>query len=235
MGRNGEHFVGRVVEEKADAVVFDSELGGRLTVPRARIQELQRTAPAELAEPSGTTSPAPIPAASSPNPLSSLDPQPSTNSWQPPGIGRDGSDWIQLKSGEWLRGHLKYIQERKVTFDSDELKDLSLDLKNVRQVHPAKPLFTKFDGRDQIYGTLVISNDVVRVFGPEQVTLPRAQLTGVTPGGKREIDFWSGKANLGLSLQSGNTKQSPRVRVRSWRAERRPPWASSTTSVISAR
>ena len=54
----------------------------------------------------------------------------------------------------------------------------------------------------------MVSNDVVEVFGPEQVTLPRDQLTGITPGGKREFDFWSGNLNVGLSLQAGNTKQT---------------------------
>ena len=35
-------------------------------------------------------------------------------------MGVDGADWIQLKSGEWLRGRLRYIQQRQVEFDSDE-------------------------------------------------------------------------------------------------------------------
>ena len=143
------------------------------------------------------------------NPLSTLIPQPSTNlSWLPPAVGHDTADWLQLKSGEWLRGRLYYIQQRKVEFDSDELDDFTLDLKDVRRVYPANPLFTKFNGRAQVFGKVVVSNDVVEVFGPEQVTLPRDQLTGITPGGKREFDFWSGNLNVGLSLQAGNTKQT---------------------------
>ena len=55
---------------------------------------------------------------------------------------------------------------------------------------------------------MIISNDLVQVSGPEQISLPRDQLTGITPGGKRELDFWSGNLNIGLSLQSGNTKQT---------------------------
>ena len=200
IGTNGERFVGTVLKETPGAVVFDSELGGRLTIPRTQIRELQRTPPLITDNRLPITNAPPTP--------STLNSQLSTNAWQPPGIGQDGSDWIQLKSGEWLKGHLHYIQERKVEFDSDELKDLSLDLKNVRQVYPAKPLFIKFEGRDKIYGTVVISNDVVQVLGPEQVSLPRDQLTGITPGGKREIDFWSAKASIGLNFQSGNTRQA---------------------------
>jgi hypothetical protein len=197
IGTNGERFVGRIVKAEANTLIFESELGGRLTIPRARIREIQRT-PQRITDDGLLITNAPV------NPGSAKS---STNSWLPPAIGQDRADWIQLKSGEWLRGRLKYIQDRKVEFDSDELKDLSLDLKDVRQVYPAKPLFTKFDGRDQIYGTVIVSNDVVRVLGPEQVTLSREQLTGITPGGKREVDFWSGNASVGLTLQAGNTKQ----------------------------
>jgi len=204
IGTNGERFTGKVVAETPDSVIFESELGGRLTIPRVRISELQRTAPAQplpaLPEVTNRVSSA---SATLTNVAASSDLM-----WRPPGVGRDGFDWLQLRSGEWLRGHLHYVQERKVDFESDELKDLSLNLKDVRQIYAAKPLFTKFQGRDQIYGTVVVSNDVVHVLGPEQVSLPRDQLTGITPGGKREIDFWSAKANIGVTLQAGNTKQA---------------------------
>jgi hypothetical protein len=202
VGSNGERFSGRVVEETTDVVIFDSDLAGRLKIPRAKILEIQRT-------PSPTNSPP------APTNQPSILPVPATNAasstnlvWLPLEVGTGKSDWIQLKSGEWLKGRLRYIQQRQVEFDSDELKDLSLDLKDVRQAYPAHPLFTKFEGRDQIYGRVVISNDLVQVSGPEQISLPRSQLTGITPGGTREIDFWSGSLDLSLSLQSGNTRQA---------------------------
>ena len=202
---NGDRFTGKVVEATTNRVVFDLEIGGRLTVPRSRIRELQRESPPAADARSPITDNRSlitnaVPAASTVVATNLL--------WLPPAIGHDQADWIQLKSGEWLRGRLYYIQKRMVEFDSDELKELSLDLDDVRQVYPGKPLFTKFDRRDQIYGTVVVSNDVVQVFGPEQVSLPREQLTGITPGGEREIDFWSGSLNINLSLQSGNTRQT---------------------------
>src|SRR5215831_3368353 len=87
LGVNGERFVGTVVEEKADAVVFESEIGGRMTVPRSRIRELQRTPKAP--EP-GTNATASAQSAVT-----------SSATWQPPGVGKDGFDWLQLKSDEW--------------------------------------------------------------------------------------------------------------------------------------
>src|SRR5262249_34356365 len=128
--------------------------------------------------------------------------------WRPPPVGIDGADWIQLISGEWLRGELKYVQDKKVEFDSDELKDLTLDLKDVTQIYPFKPMYTKFERGEQLFGTVSLSNNLVRVTGPEQAELSRAQLTGITPGGKREINFWSGKLSINANYQSGNTKQA---------------------------
>jgi len=196
VGVNGERFVGKVVVETADNVIFESEIGGRLTVPRSRIREIQRPPISPPAQTNLTATAATTTQAV------------TNNAWQPPGVGKDGFDWIQLKSGEWLKGHLRYVQDKKVQFESDELEDLSLQLKDVRTIYASKPMFTKFFDRDQVYGTVVVSNEVVRVFGPEQLQLPRDQLTGITPGGKREIEFWSGKASVGLNFQAGNTKQA---------------------------
>ena len=47
-------------------------------------------------------------------------------SWTPPQSKK--WDWIHLNSGEWLKGEIKYMRERKIKFDSDELGDLSIDL-----------------------------------------------------------------------------------------------------------
>ena len=204
IGTNGERFVGAVIEETTNSVVFESELGGRLTFPRTRILELQRTPPVEVNHKT-------LPSVVATNPPSTLNPQPSTNNffWKPPGIGSDGADWVQLKSGEWLRGQLKYIQNKEVEFDSDELDQQTLKLKDVRSVYTGHRVFTKFEGREPAYGTAVVSNNVVMVNGPEPLNLPLDQLIGITPsGGKTGIRDWSGNASVGLSLQSGNNSQT---------------------------
>ena len=54
--------------------------------------------------------------------LTSTRPAPATSgstlpqlSWVPP---KDNFDWIQLKSGEWLKGRIKAMQERELDFES---------------------------------------------------------------------------------------------------------------------
>ncbi|MFZ0827782.1 MAG: DUF481 domain-containing protein [Verrucomicrobiia bacterium] len=198
---NGERFVGTVIEETTNIVVFQSGLSGRLTLYPSEIRKLERTVAGE------TNAPPPAPVAVSTN---HPPPPASTNlSGLPPGVGLDDADWVQLKSGEWLRGQLKYIQDKDVEFDSDELDEQTLKLKNVRQVYTTHRVYTLFDGQEPMLGKVVISNNIVTVLGPEGVSQPLELLTGITPsGGKTGIRNWSGKAVLGVTLQSGNNRQA---------------------------
>jgi len=197
IGTNGERFVGTLISESGDNVVFESELGGRISFPRARVREIERTtAPGEARHAQ------PLPAAALPTS------PPANASWVPPGAGTDGYDWIELSSGEWLKGWLRYIQDRDIQFESDKLEELDFEWKDIRQIYTGQPMFAKFDGREQVYGTIVISNQTVYVHGADTVSRSRYDLTGITPGGKRERTFWSGKASVGLNFQSGNTRQA---------------------------
>lgn len=196
VGTNGERFVGTVIQETATNVVFESEVAGRLTIPQSKIRDLERTV---AGQPTNATVVVAV---------TNMVPT-NTVSWKPPGVGTDGSDWVQLKSGEWLRGELKYVQNKEVEFDSDEMDQQTLKLKDVRQLYPAHRMFTQFEDQQPAYGKVVISNDLVMVNGAEPMTLHRDLLLGITPsGGRTGIRNWAGSASLGLSLQSGNHHQS---------------------------
>ena len=187
---SGERFVGTIIEERPDAVVFDSESAGRLTLPRGRIQAIEHTATPATPQPPA----APMPASTNTN-------------WRPPTVGTDGFDWLQLDTDEWLKGKLRYAQKRDIRFESDKLEELSMDWKDVKRLYTGQPMFAKFDGRDRVYGNIVLSNQMVFVDGPEPLSLSRNQLTGITPGSQRELSFWSGKLSLGLNVQAGNRDQ----------------------------
>lgn len=198
-GTNGERFVGQVIEENTNTVIFESELGGRMTLPRDRVRSIEKSAAPKISDTA-----APSLAVTNP-PISGSA---SNLLWRPPAVGQGGSDWIQLKSGEWLKGQIKYIQQKEIEFDSDELDELTIDLKDVRQLYTAQPMLSRFYGGEQVYGFVVISNDVVSVSGAKDFTMHRDDLNGITPGGQRELNYWSGFLNTAVSLQSGNTKQT---------------------------
>ncbi|MCP5522225.1 MAG: DUF481 domain-containing protein [Verrucomicrobiales bacterium] len=124
--------------------------------------------------------------------------------WIPP---NDGFDWIELKSGEWLKGEIRAMQDRKLDFDSEELDELTFDWKDIRQVRSAHFVDVLFVGGERRSGLVTITKDYVEVEGTQPPQIPRDQLLGLTPGGSNERSYWSGKASLGLTIRAGNTEQ----------------------------
>ncbi len=201
IGTNGERFVGTIVTETTNTVVFDSELGGELTFPRDKIVELQHSSLVQI-----TNVPPVAEAVTNADTTAILT---NAISWKPPGVGQGKWDWVQLKSGEWLKGDLKYVQNKEVEFDSDELEMLTLKLKDVRELYTAHRVFTRFDNGQPIYGSVIVSNEVVIVGAQPPVVMSRDALLGITPGGgKNGINNWTGDLTVGLSLQSGNNSQT---------------------------
>jgi hypothetical protein len=144
----------------------------------------------------------------------------------------DPFDWIQLKSGEWLKGSLKSMQDYSLEFDSEELDWQEFDWEDVYQVHSPhlhEVLFDKRPGeggvlgdfvllpqltsilafsdeRVSVEGSLKVSRDTVTVYTKEgPIVFDRARLIALTPAGSHEVDYWSGKITIGLTTLTGNT------------------------------
>ncbi|MGE3312414.1 MAG: YdiY family protein [Limisphaerales bacterium] len=222
-GTRGERLIGRVIQELPDSVVFESELAGVLTIPKSRIQAIEKTpdpvppppvtppvslspstAPAELVKP-----PPPLSLSPSPPPESSSPPTPPQvqPAWFTMPSSGKGSDWIQLNSGEWLRGQLRSMQKRRLEFDSEKLDDRSFDWDDVTQVWAPGANDVLFEDRITASGALRITPETVTVSGLETNTFPRADLVTIAPGGKSELDHWTARISAGLSLRTGNTRQ----------------------------
>lgn len=90
--------------------------------------------------------------------------------WGPPSALPEKFDWIQLTSGEWLKGDLKVLYDKKLEFDSDELDLLELDWEDVKQVRGHKLHSVRFEGPPVVVvGILKIIDDKVFVTTEEKV------------------------------------------------------------------
>src|SRR5262245_31650058 len=84
---------------------------------------------------------------------------------QPPGFTPptpppDKFDWIQLKSGEWLKGELISLYDGSLEFDSDELDNLTLDWDDVQQVRTARVMQVRFKDKT-LTGRLIVEGTTV--------------------------------------------------------------------------
>ncbi len=119
----------------------------------------------------------------------------------------DKFDWIQLTSDEWLKGEIIALYDEKLEFDSDKLDVLTLDWEDVKQVRSAGTVQVAIVDGEPATGKLVIDGNKVQLIGDETRRLERSQILTITVGDPREINFWSGKVNVGSNFRQGNSDQ----------------------------
>jgi hypothetical protein len=136
----------------------------------------------------------------------------ASGAWRPPPLEPDkkrAKDWLLLKSGEVLRGEIEYLREDKVQFDSDELEDLEIDWSDVIGFGSPRRNTYRFGNDVIVTGTAEMRAGAIRVdTGTEVREFPRSALYSMIEGELREIDYWSLRAGLGLTLRSGNSDQA---------------------------
>ena len=117
-------------------------------------------------------------------------------------------DWVQLTSGEWLKGEIKSMYSESLEFDSDKLDLLTIDWDDVKYLKSYRPSSVNIEFREPVTGSLQVSGDVVTVTTGEQVQeFDRIELVSLTPAGSSELDLWTIKFTLSLNVKSGNTDQ----------------------------
>jgi hypothetical protein len=139
----------------------------------------------------------------------------------------DRFDWVQLRSGEWLKGKITAIREGILEFDSSELGDLEFDWDNVVEVRSSESVTCTFDNPKNprkpkvVTGRVVATRDKV-VVGNR--TFKRRDLISAVRKGMAERDYWSGKLIFNVAARGGNPDQTDvgtyvRARRRSQRSD----------------
>ena len=117
-------------------------------------------------------------------------------------------DWVQLVSGEWLKGEIKGLYKDSLEFDSDKLDLLTLDWEDVKFVETHIPGSAFIEGHGTVYGYFEINKTKIIVTNGDDVKeFKRSRLVSFITGGEEELDYWSAKLTLGLIVRSGNTDQ----------------------------
>lgn len=122
-------------------------------------------------------------------------------------------DWLQLTSGEWLKGDFKVMFDYTLEFDSDELDLLEFDFEDVKQLRTRAMKTVLVKGEDNhndmttLRGILFLKGDQVVLRRSEyEVSIPRDRVISIAGGQQREKLYWSGMASIGLNTRGGNTE-----------------------------
>lgn len=152
----------------------------------------------------------------------------AADEFRPP---NDGYDWIQLTSGEWLKGEFIGLFNDEVEFDSEVLDDLTIDWEDVAQIVSAREFGISIDGGDLFTGSLRFDAEriIVSTSSGEQ-EIERKDLIGISLSAEREIDRWEAKMSLGLNARKGNAEFVEQNTVAS--LERRTPISRATIGYV---
>jgi len=135
------------------------------------------------------------------------------NDWGPPLAKQGAKDWLQLTTGEWVKGSLDRYSSQTFYFDSDQFDDQEFDSDDVAEFRSASAHTYRIEGehiRDDVLltGPGAIRDGVLKVFADGKVrTFPREKLLGMIKGLPNEKNFWSGQLSFGLTTNSGNSDQ----------------------------
>ncbi|MDX2503147.1 MAG: DUF481 domain-containing protein [Gammaproteobacteria bacterium] len=122
---------------------------------------------------------------------------------------RVNADWLQLTSGEWLRGRIIAMQKNDLEFDSDELNKLVIEWKKVKYIKSSDPYRLRFDGRINAIGAIEITQQEVHVITDyDDKVFERSKLLTIASGKETEISYWMSKVTLSLNVSRGNTDQT---------------------------
>ncbi|NRB42429.1 MAG: DUF481 domain-containing protein [Pseudomonadales bacterium] len=126
--------------------------------------------------------------------------------WDPEPPVPDKWDWLQLKSGEWLKGELVALYADELEFESDELDTLFFDIDDIKRIRSGKTLNVMLINHQTVSGLLILDGHQFSMRGSEQFYLSQDILT-VIPDSETEASLWAIKFSLGVNLRSGNAQQ----------------------------
>ena len=120
----------------------------------------------------------------------------------------DGFDWIQLASGEWLKGELIGLIDDELEFDSEILDELHIDMEDVIAIHSRRSYAVTRRGEELIEGQIALQDNELLVHtGEGEIAVPVDNLVALTASAERRRDWWSGDLSLGLNLRQGTTER----------------------------
>lgn len=123
-------------------------------------------------------------------------------------------DWVQLHSGETLKGeligtveHSQGSYDQTIEFDSDDLGDQEIDLEDISRLKTASPFRVLLNSGKVYRGYLAINGDTLIISGYKSIEIPKVQVVSIYRGVETEFERWSTDLFLGANISKGNTDE----------------------------
>lgn len=119
-----------------------------------------------------------------------------------------GWDWLQLDSGEWVKGEIIGLYDNTLTFDSDHFDEMTLDWDDdVNRVLSARSMSVRLNTGVTVYGPVDIDENFLNFASPVTAQYPRSAIIAMTKKGDRERDLWRTELGFSGTLKGGNVDE----------------------------
>ncbi len=136
------------------------------------------------------------------------DPKPISTWTPPPPVFSQEFDWLQLHSGEWLKGDIISMYDDEIEFDSEEFDKVIFDWEDISELRSRFDQRIRFANGEVKQGFLIVKNNhLVLISAGTEQHYPLSELLSITSSSDARRDLWDGKVNLGIDLNAGNVNQ----------------------------
>lgn len=115
-------------------------------------------------------------------------------------------DWLQLTSGEWLKGEIMAVEDFVVSFDSDKLNDLDIDWEDVRAIHTSRPMAVLMRDLNTAVGALQTRNGKIYIES-QDLEIDFNDVINIATGAQRGRDLWTGDVGASTNIRKGNVNE----------------------------
>ncbi len=156
----------------------------------------------------------------------------NTELWIPPTpVFSQQFDWLQLRSGEWLKGDIISMYDDELEFESEKFNTITFDWKDVTELRSRFDQQIRFANGEVKQGFLIVKDEhLVLISGGSEQHYPLSELLSITSSSDDRRGLWDGKVSLGIDVKAGNVNQldySARARV-----QRRTPFTRFNVDFI---
>ena len=136
-------------------------------------------------------------------------------------------DWMELESGEWLKGEFNSMYSGDVEFDSDEFDVVTFELEDVKQIitkgtsvislnrertsltHVYAQIKHRKIDMNEIIGKIIYKDKQFSVILPDGSIrpVPMEDIASISGGEPTERNYWSASIFFGIDVLTGNSQQ----------------------------
>lgn len=116
-------------------------------------------------------------------------------------------DWIQISSGEWLKGEIKAMYSNSFEFDSDELELLELDWEDVTRIRTENKFSVRIDKQTTHTGRIAMKDETIEIEAPLAKPIDQFELISIAPDEAVDRNNWTSRISLSSTYRTGSSEQ----------------------------